>query len=35
VQTREVPGFKKNKVAVHCFYTDPQGYFIDFWGIRT
>jgi len=36
VLTRAVRGFKKNNVdAVRCSYTDPQGYFIDIWGIRT
>ena len=36
VITRMVRGFNVNAVdAVHCSYTDPKGYVIDFWGVRT
>lgn len=36
VVTRRVNGFGVNAVdSVHCHYTDPQGWFIEFWGVRT
>ncbi|HSN44652.1 MAG TPA: hypothetical protein VLR88_11440 [Propionibacteriaceae bacterium] len=36
VTTRAVHGFDVNAVdAAHCSYTDPLGYFIEFWGVRT
>jgi hypothetical protein len=35
VTTLDVPGFNRNgQDVVHCTYTDPDGLFVDFFGLR-
>ena len=34
--TIDVPGFDRDRaVATHCSYTDPDGWVVDFWGLRS